>query len=226
MIKAVVFDLDDTLFPELDYVYSGFRSVSYWVEATLGIDSEQAYAEFIRIFNTDRKRVFDIWLGVHGLPPHFKHQMIHVYRNHRPDIRPYDDAVSILRALRERGYLIGLVSDGFLAVQETKFRALDIEAYFDSVVFSDAYGRSAWKPSLFPFSRVLRELDIKPSEAVYVADNPQKDFIAPNLMGMRSVRIVRPDGLYAHLKPAGEIEQPAWVLRKLYKDLLFLVEGE
>ena len=66
-------------------------------------------------------------------------------------------------------------------------------------------GRSAWKPDPKPFRIVLERLGcVSPSQAVYVADNPDKDFLGARRAGMDSIRVLRASGLHAHKPAASE----------------------
>jgi putative hydrolase of the HAD superfamily len=199
---AVIFDLDDTLYPERDYVLSGFQAVARQCCSELGISAEQAFAELRSLFAQGvRADTFNRWLAMHGrteapLVP----RLVDVYRQHRPAIRPFPEIPALLARLRPR-YRIGLLSDGYLGVQQRKFAALGCGGYFDAVVFSDTWGRSAWKPSAIPYEAAMRLLGVPPGAAVYVADNPRKDFLGARRSGMRSIRLRVPEGEYTALEP-------------------------
>lgn len=200
--QAVVFDLDDTLYPERDYVSSGFWAVAVWAEKHLRIPAGQGYAELMNLFESGvRGDTFDRWLAVHqlvqdSLVPRF----VQVYREHRPVLTPFPAVKPMLTTLRQRCRL-GVVSDGYLAVQQRKLAALNLHHFFDAIVFSDEGGRKCWKPSIWPFQVVLQRLNAQASCVVYVADNPVKDFLGARQVGMSTVRVRRPGGEYAHLSP-------------------------
>ena len=85
--------------------------------------------------------------------------------------------------------------------------AVKFTAYFltgSSAVFSDALGREFWKPSPAPYEKIMAAIPGAGGDFVYVADNPQKDFIAPNRLGWRTIQIIRPGGLYAGVEVAPE----------------------
>jgi putative hydrolase of the HAD superfamily len=202
MIQAIVFDLDDTLYPERDYVFSGFRAVATWAEEHLGIPAVQGFIELRRLFEDGvRGDTFDRWLESHGFQPdEWVPRMVQVYREHYPYIAPYPEVPALLQRLRPR-YRLGLVTDGYAEVQKRKLTALGLTSCFDALVFSDEWGRQAWKPNSRPFEIALERLEVTGSEAVYVADNPVKDFLGARQVGMWTVRVRRPDGLYSHLEP-------------------------
>ena len=63
-------------------------------------------------------------------------------------------------------------------------------------IFTDQLGREFWKPHPRAFELITHWLDVDYDEAVYIADNPNKDFIAPNKLGMHSLRIKRHAGIH------------------------------
>lgn len=201
--KAIVFDLDDTLYAERDYVLSGLRAVADWARVELGLPAGRSFAELNRLFESGvRGDTFDRWLSGHGLRPNGRvAAMVDVYRRHRPQIT-LDRGVRELLERLGRSHHLGLVTDGYLEVQRRKVAALGLEQHFRAIVYSDSLGRQAWKPSPRPFRLVLERLDVPSAAAVYVADNPAKDFRGARLVGMATIRIRRPDGLYRHLEPA------------------------
>jgi putative hydrolase of the HAD superfamily len=197
MIRALVFDLDDTLFPEREFVQSGFKAVDEWLRTTRSIQGFQeraaaAYDAGVRghIFNQALHR-----LGVLD-DPELVRQMVEVYRAHKPTIRLFADAAWALNHFTGKKQL-GLLTDGYLEVQRRKVAALGIAHRFAALVFSDEAGREAWKPSAIPYKKVMTQLQRRGNECIYVGDNPAKDFIAPKALGWRTVQIRRAGGEYA-----------------------------
>jgi putative hydrolase of the HAD superfamily len=121
------------------------------------------------------------------------------------------DLLSRLRAARR----LGLVTDGRLAQQQAKARALGLPWLLDALVFSDELGPEKWKPHPAPFWALLERLGIPAAEAVYVGDNPAKDFLGARRAGMRSVRLRRPDGLHAAAEPESAEASPDAEIRTL-----------
>jgi len=215
-LQAIVFDLDDTLYPERQYVASGFGAVSRWVEDRTGTSSKTTFVELQDLFDAEsRSHTFDAWLNLHGLEPaRFLGSMIQIYRGHDPVIRPFDGAERLLQSLHERCRL-GLVSDGALEVQKRKLEALGLRQHFDSIIFSDELGRRFWKPSTVPFSNVLSGLGSPPYLAVYIADNPAKDFLGAKEVGMRTIRCRHPQGLHFEVDPPSSTHAAELEIRSL-----------
>ena len=207
-LNAIVFDLDDTLFLERDYALSGFRAVAEWSERNIGIPAEEAYAELVGLFEDGvRTGTFDAWLAARGRPLDLVPTMVGIFRDHEPTITPVPVAIELLKGLRSR-YALGLVTDGYSSVQRRKLAALGLRFLFDSVVVSDDYGREAWKPNPRPLLLALEELGVAGSAAVYVADNPTKDFLGARKAGMWSVRVRVPEGVYRDVEPETPDHEP------------------
>jgi putative hydrolase of the HAD superfamily len=227
--RAVVFDLDDTLYPERDFVLGGFMAVARWAEANLGVLADAGYAGLCRLYESGvRGDTFDRWLEQHGIEPGpIVPRLVQVYREHEARLSPFPDVPGMLQRIR-RGQRVGLLSDGFLDVQQRKLRALGLGHLFDAVVFADEWGRRAWKPSTTPFLAILERLDVPAVSAVYVADNPLKDFLGARQIGMSTVQVLRPGGEYARTSaptPQHAADQVVYQLAELDR-LLAPVSGE
>ena len=209
--RFFIFDLDDTLYPELEYLRSGFRAVARWCTETLAVDGPATNEELNALFcGGYRRDTFDKWVENHGLARNTAVEMLAVYREHSPEIEPFPGTREMLAELRRRSK-VGLLSDGILTIQQRKLAALGIQNMFDVVIFSDQLGRDSWKPSRRPYLLALEAAGVSPSEAVYVGDNPTKDFIACRQLGMPSVRIQQKGGVYAELVPESESHAPDFV---------------
>ena len=200
--RAVVFDLDDTLYPEKDYVLSGFRAVANWMDTHYGISAKATYLELKQIFeNKSRSNTFDLWLIQHQLSvDKLVRHLVQVYREHLPTIQPFGEVPALLSTLKAK-YRLALLSDGYLNVQRKKLSALGIASFFKTVIFSDEWGREYWKPNSRIFEITLEKLGVKGGETLYVADNPNKDFHGARMAEMQTIRLRLPSGLYSMDNP-------------------------
>ena len=214
--QAVVFDLDDTLFPERSYVLSGFRAVARHAATHHSTDAEKGYEQLVHLFESGvRGNTLDVWTQNVGLPGSSVAAFVRVYREHVPQLRPFDDAEPLLRELNGRVKL-GLVSDGWSAVQRCKLESLQLAQYFDAVVFSDDLGgRAYWKPNVAPFSAVLSRLGVEAQQSVYIADNCAKDFFGARAIGMSTIQVLRAGAEYAHVRPSS----PEWAAHETVRSL-------
>ena len=198
---CVVFDLDDTLYPEATYARGGLKAAGQWAERELGVTG--LVDALMRTFESGRRGdIFDVALMQLGAPVGASavHRMVDVYRNHVPELALFEDAAW---ALTRYGQIapLALLTDGYADVQRAKVAALGVADRFRHIVFTDALGgREFWKPSHAGFVDIERAVP-EARAFVYVADNPLKDFVAPNARGWRTVRIVRPLGEYRAASP-------------------------
>lgn len=199
---AVLFDLDDTLYPERSYVESGFRAVAQTLAATA--EQQDALVQHMfELFIENTVGVFDRLLGRvsdadgAGRTPRTVQELVEVYRRHAPKIQLYEDVIPTLKELRRQGIRLGIITDGRAEGQQAKLDALGLAEAVDVVVLTDALGpgRMYWKPHPRGFEIALSKLGVVPRRSVYVGDNPTKDFQAPAQLGMKTVRIHRHDAL-------------------------------
>jgi putative hydrolase of the HAD superfamily len=209
VLRAIVFDLDDTLYPEYSYVLSGFGAVAAWADANLGIAADQGFVELRSLFEKGvRGNTFDLWLEGHGLASESSvTKMTRVYREHRPGIEPYPGTVELLKQLRP-DYLLGLLTDGYVAAQRKKLAALGLQSYLTDTLFTGSYGDGAGKPSLRVFRIILGRLGVAGGEAIYVGDNPMKDFLGARRAGMGTVRVRAREGIYSDREPPTSAHAP------------------
>jgi len=205
-LRCVVFDLDDTLYLERDYVRSGFASVGHHVLAAFGVEGFQtaAWEEFEAGHRGD---IFNRALERFGLDSgkEIIEELVELYRTHLPDIQLQPDAASCLEALNGR-VKVGLISDGPLASQRAKVEALDISDRLDGAILTAEMGSDFGKPHPRAFEEMERMLETRGSECVYVADNPAKDFSGPKSLGWRTVRVRRPLGLYSFAASGDDVD--------------------
>jgi putative hydrolase of the HAD superfamily len=199
MITTVIFDLDDTLYDEIDFCRSGFRAAAPHIAALSDAYSAEAvFATLWKCFITgDCGSTFNLALAELGIPfdGPLIHRLMEVYRTHTPTLTLPPESRATLEDLKGR-YTLGLLTDGFLPTQKLKVQALGIEHYFQAILYTEELGREFWKPSPRGFEKLLEQLGARPQETVYVADNETKDFIAPNRLGLLTIRLLRPSGLY------------------------------
>ncbi len=190
-LRAVIFDMDDTLFDEMQFVSGGFRAVSALVAEACQTPAEQIYDRLLAILSRHgRGRTFDLLLQEFHLEGKISvDRLVNVYRSHVPRLTLYDDARCLLGALKRERYRLGLLTDGDARVQRSKFSALGLEAYLDGAVFSDDHG--CCKPSAVPYLAAGEKLGVPLSESVYIGDNPHKDFVTARKLGMFTIRVLR-----------------------------------
>jgi putative hydrolase of the HAD superfamily len=191
------FDLDDTLVSEWDYVESGLRAAGALVDAEAPA-TEPAGTWLVSRWRRERARdLFQRLIRERRLDPEpWLQRLKDAYRRHEPVLEPRPGVSEVLGGLTTRGAGLSLVSDGCLDLQRRKWAALRLPFRFAPLVFTDEMGREFWKPHPWGFERVMREHP-EASRYFYVADNPAKDFIAPNRLGWTTVMVRHARNLYA-----------------------------
>ena len=185
-IKGVVFDLDDTLYNEKEYVRSGFKAVSDYLG---GGYEYQLWESFV-----SGKLAIDELLKVLGREDEIA-DVLSIYRIHKPNIHLNAGVIEMLSELKRKNIRVGIITDGRPETQRNKIKALGLEV--DDVIITDELGGVQFrKPCDISFRIMATRWRLSPSEMVYVGDNPDKDFQAPRQLGMQTVWIQNAEGLY------------------------------
>lgn len=202
-VSVVVFDIDDTLYLEREYVHSGFRAVERSIEEGLGVRGFAAVCS--ELFESgSRGQVFDLALARLGVQADRELVMglRDVYRSHDPDIRLEPDTTSTLARLHPR-LALSAISDGPLLSQRAKVQALELNRWLSPILLTEEMGSEYHKPSSLAFEMVQKRFGVEKAALAYVADNPAKDFKGPAGLGWRTVRVQRSGGLHAS-EPSGD----------------------
>lgn len=197
MIKAVIFDLDDTLISEREYMKSGFYHVSRILCNKLQIEQGSIYRLLLELSSEEPKMVFNRLYDRLGVSYDEEDivELISEYRNHYPDISFYVDVIPCINKLKKIGIKTGIITDGYAVTQKQKLKKLNAYHYFDEIIITDELGRDYWKPHPLPFEMLRRKLHVEFDQMVYIGDNPQKDFYIREIYPIGTVRIHR-NGFY------------------------------
>jgi putative hydrolase of the HAD superfamily len=191
---CVVFDIDDTLYLERDYVFSGFAAVGVWARTWLGVPDFGERCRQAHEAGT-RGSVFNRVLEDCGVAPSQEvvGALVALYRSHVPNIRLCEDAREALLEVSARRP-IAVITDGPAISQSRKVEALGLGRFADPIYLTELQGPGCSKPSPVVFRKVEEAIPAK--RYVYIADNPAKDFHAPRALGWKSIRVRRPGGLH------------------------------
>lgn len=189
-IKGIVFDLDDTLYPEKQYVKSGFKTVAEF----LGREdaAEQLWKYFLK-----GQPAIDTYLKSQNLLDK-KNECLKVYREHMPNIQLYSGVLELISKLSNKGIKIGIITDGRVQGQKNKVIALGLDKLIEDIIITDELGGEQFrKPNDIAFRIMQCRWRIPFEQMVYVGDNLSKDFQAPNQLGMQSIYVANKEGIYA-----------------------------
>jgi putative hydrolase of the HAD superfamily len=176
---VVVFDLDDTLYSEADYVDSGVRHVCTQIKSLCGIDC-YAVIQAQRLHNAKLD-----WLSLAceltGLKPSVKESLLWMYRLHLPDIKLAESCSVSLEKIKSAALAVAVLTDGRYVTQKLKLISLGLSRL--PAYISEDYGST--KPASDRFLAIQK--DFPADQYVYVADNVQKDFLGCNPLGWLGV---------------------------------------
>lgn len=175
--KTIVFDLDDTLALEFDYLKSAYHEIAYKVDPA----NTRLFAFLLDAYQK-KDNPFEQLCSLYS---HYTvAALLQLYRNHVPTYSE-NRCKSLLVELKANGCKLGLVTDGYSITQRNKLKALGIEELFDLVVISEEFGSA--KPSVANFD-VFHQFNT--DEYYYIADNPAKDFVSPNALGWQTICLI------------------------------------
>ena len=188
-IKGIIFDLDDTLYSEKDYVRSGYNAVAEYL-------GDMDYSDRLWLFFESGKPAVDELLKELGRESE-KDTVLDVYRYHKPNISLYDGVREMLTKLRADGIKTGIITDGRPDGQRNKISALGLKELVDDIIVTDELGGVQFrKPCDIAFRILQNRWRLPASHIVYVGDNPAKDLQAPKQLGMKCIYFKNMDGLY------------------------------
>lgn len=172
---VVVFDLDDTLYPEANYVDSGVRHICAQIISLCGIDCYGA----IQVARLQDEKLD--WLSLAcqlaGFKPSVKESLLWMYRVHLPNISLSKSCSGSLEKIQSVALAVAVLTDGRTVTQKLKLASLGLSHW--PVYISEDYGSS--KPAPDRFQVIQR--DFPAEQYVYVADNVQKDFLGCKPLG-------------------------------------------
>lgn len=191
-LKVIVFDLDDTLYNEKEYVRSGYRSIAEVLTEVECVE-EKLWCAF-----EQKKSAIDEVLRTEGIyTEQLKQNCLLRYRCHSPSIHFLTGVKELLLKLRLEGYMLGVITDGRPEGQRAKIKALDLEKLVDYIIITDELGGIEYrKPNDTAFVIMKEYFDVGYEDMCYVGDNINKDFIAPEKLGMKCIWFRNRDGVY------------------------------
>ncbi len=187
MRKTIVFDLDDTLVKEVDYLKSAFNEIANYVDCF----NETLYGQML-VWYSNKQNVFENIISIY--PKTSIDELKSIYRIHKPNFEEYHYVKEFLKELHHKGYKLGLITDGFSVTQRNKLKSLGIDNLFDLIIISEEFGSE--KPNAENYQTFFQ---FKTDEYYYIGDNIKKDFIAPNKLGWKTICLLN-DGNNIHLQ--------------------------
>lgn len=200
-LKAIFFDIDDTLYSTSEFARRARRSsLEAMIRAGLRMDVEALEAELSEIiseFSSNYDQHFDKLLlrvprkHYRGINPAIliAAGVVAYHQTKFMELKPYDDVPEVLERLsRLPDLTLGVITHGLAVKQSEKLIRLGLYEFLQptAIFISEQIGISKPNPKLY--QRALSDLNLKPSEAMYIGDRPTHDIDPPNRIGMITVR--------------------------------------
>lgn len=182
--KVVVFDLDDTLYYEVDFLKSAYLEIALKISLEKNIDKQIIYASMLLMFKK-KENVFN------GVIEKYKtvlsiQELLHIYRNHNPKICLTEDRIALIKELYKSNFAIGVITDGRSIQQRNKLKALGVLSFIDEIVISEEFGSE--KPDVRNYQHF--ENKYGESNYYYIGDNTSKDFVSANALGWTTIKLI------------------------------------
>lgn len=190
-MSAVLFDLDNTLYDVKEYFTGAFAVVSEYLSKKYDIYREDIYNALVKLWEEKTSmypHLFNDLLYIFGINENEVEILVKVFNEYNGKLEPYPDVIPTLQGLKRRRCKLGIVTDGNVERQKRKIELLGFRHFFDAIIYAKEIDS---KPSPRPYLKALEELEVKPSNIFYVADNPLIDFEGAKGVEMRTIRLLR-----------------------------------
>jgi putative hydrolase of the HAD superfamily len=212
-VKAVLFDLDDTLWSIVPVIERAETVLFDWLSVNApGVTRLHTVASLrarrLELAPSDPRYRYDMWALRHaGLTEAFRAagenedkvlEAMAVFSAERNRVEPFEDVLPALRSIAAR-MKVGAVTNG-----PADLEVIGLAPHFHAAVWAHKFG--VGKPDPAIFHAACEALEVAPEEAVYVGDDPLLDVDGAQKAGLRAVWLRRAEiaparACPAHVKP-------------------------
>ena len=187
MIKAVIFDLDNTLYDENSYFLKVFEAFS----KIYNIDINLFKNIFDDIFILESRDIFtDILKKIDFYSQEKQKQLFELYKSIDCNLELYSEAYELINYLNNKNINIAIITNGVLEAQKNKVRVLDLEKITNKIVYAREFGKDFEKPHEKPYIQTLKLLNVKKEDVLFIGDHPETDIIGATKVGIKALRFM------------------------------------
>jgi putative hydrolase of the HAD superfamily len=196
-IKAIFFDLDDTLYDRSQFEINAYKFIDQKLWKKYDLKKGVIYKNLIKIknlHNYNYRKLFEDTFEKIKVDPKkknvFERNCLKYYREFVPSkLRLFPNTLNVLKKIKKENYFIGIITNGRIKKQKTKIKILNIEKYFNLIVYARNFGKKKEKPNPHSFNFISQKLKIKPDEIIYIGDNPKTDYVGAKNAKVNFLRI-------------------------------------
>lgn len=214
-VKAVLFDLDGTLVNTMEAFHLMVNNLLKSFNKP-----ERSFGENVKLVGKPSKTIVETIISESGLDVRLEEfsrimfgEWVYTYMPKHGKL--YPDSLKVLRELKKRGYLLGVVSNTSREELPHYLNGFKIREFFNVTVSSGDVENP--KPSSEPVLKAIQALNVKPMETIMVGDRPE-DVEAGKLAGTYTIAVFR------GVRPRSELEdvKPGFIVKELSEILLIL----
>jgi len=191
-MKAIFFDLDNTLYDNKQYFLGAFKDISNYLSKKYSISQGKVYKNLVTLWQEKTSAypyLFNDLLEISGIKNGgLVEKIVKIFNKYKGNLKLYSGVITTLQELKKRGYKLGIITDGNVKRQKRKIKLLGIKNFFEEIIYTKEITP---KPSKKVFLVAIQKLKVNLKNAFYVADNPLIDFAGAKKIGMETVRLKR-----------------------------------
>src|SRR3989339_1535979 len=222
-IRAIIFDLDDTLYDcSGTLVLLGRRRAAGMIAGLINCSEEEAYSLQLEMEEKYgvKANIYEKIVTLYNLPIRYAQELLEEFVHiDISDITVFPDVMYTLIQLKVRGYRVVLVTSGDKEIQRKKIDVLGLNnRYFDDIVITE---RNKGQPKKACFQEIMKRYDLQPEEVICVGDKIDDELAASKSLGMVSIMFEHGRHYKAYLKVQDKYIKPDYFIKHI-KDILEL----
>ena len=192
-INAIIFDIDDTLFDQLEWLEGAFSKVGELIEDKFLVSKKIVEKKLRRLAikrGSASGNLFNLALeelGIQETPALIEEAIVAFYSYHPKKLTPYPGVKETISKLKAHRFKLGVISEGREKMQIQKLKALGIHHFFDAILIVKLHRGEPSRTS--SYTKILKMLKSEPNGCIYVGDNPYKDFVNAKKLGIHTIRV-------------------------------------